>query len=55
MSKNVLIISGSPRKGGNSDLLCNYFAEGAHEAGHKVTKPVIAKRCMNVQCKQLCS
>lgn len=38
MSKNVLIISGSPRKDGNSDLLCNYFAEGAHEAGHKVTK-----------------
>ena len=25
MSKKVLILSGSPRKGGNSDILCNEF------------------------------
>lgn len=36
--KNVLIISGSPRKGGNSDLLCDQFMAGALEAGHTVEK-----------------
>ncbi len=36
--KNVLILSGSPRKGGNSDLLCDEFMRGASEAGHEVTK-----------------
>lgn len=35
---NVLIISSSPRKGGNSDLLCEQFAKGAAEAGHEVEK-----------------
>ncbi len=34
MSKNVLILSGSPRKGGNSDLLCDEFLRGALEAGN---------------------
>ena len=29
MSKNVLIISTSPRKGSNSDLLANEFLRGA--------------------------
>ncbi len=38
MSKKVLILSGSPRKGGNSDLLCDEFARGAIEAGHDVEK-----------------
>lgn len=38
MSKNVLILSASPRKGGNSDLLCDAFAQGAKEAGHTVEK-----------------
>jgi len=27
MNKKVLIISSSPRKGGNSDILCDAFAE----------------------------
>lgn len=36
MSKNVLIISGSPRKDGNSETLCKQFAKGAGEAGHTV-------------------
>jgi multimeric flavodoxin WrbA len=31
--KNILIISASPRRGGNSDLLCDQFAKGAAEAG----------------------
>ncbi len=36
MSKNVLIISSSPRKGGNSEAMCAAFAEGAAAAGHNV-------------------
>ena len=38
MSKNVLIISSSPRRSGNSDTLCDRFMEGAKESGHKVEK-----------------
>ncbi len=38
MSKKVLILSGSPRKRGNSDLLCDAFMRGAEEAGDQVKK-----------------
>lgn len=38
MSKKVLIISTSPRKGSNSDALAEEFAKGAQEAGHEVEK-----------------
>ena len=34
----VLVINGSPRAGGNSDLLCDAFIRGAREAGHTVEK-----------------
>ena len=34
--KKVLIISASPRKDGNSDLLCQAFQKGALEAGNEV-------------------
>ena len=36
--KNVLIISASPRREGNTDLLCDEFARGAKEAGARVEK-----------------
>lgn len=36
--KNVLILSGSPRKKGNSDTLCDEFRRGAEESGHQVEK-----------------
>ena len=36
MKKRVLIISSSPRKGGNSETLAASFARGAQEAGHLV-------------------
>ena len=38
MSKKVLMISTSPRKGGNSDVLADEFARGAREAGNHVEK-----------------
>lgn len=38
MSKKVLILSSSPRKGGNSDTLCDEFLRGAAEAGHEAEK-----------------
>lgn len=38
MKKKVLILSGSPRKGGNSDLLCDEFMKGALESGNQVEK-----------------
>ena len=42
MNKKVLIISSTPRKGGNSDKLCDAFEEGAKEAGNEVEKVRIA-------------
>lgn len=41
-NKSVLMISGSPRKGGNTDLLCDAFARGAEEAGGWVEKIFLA-------------
>ena len=38
MNKQVVIISGSPRKGGNSDTLCQEFQKGCEEAGNHVAK-----------------
>lgn len=38
MSKEVLVISGSPRIGGNSDYLCDEFIKGAKESGHNTQK-----------------
>ena len=35
--KNILIISSSPRKNGNSQMLCDQFKKGAEEKGHTVT------------------
>ena len=44
MSKQVLILSGSPRKHGNSDILCDEFQRGAAEAGHRVEKIRVAEK-----------
>lgn len=44
MSKKVLILSGSPRKGGNSDILCDQFMKGALEAGNSVEKVRVADK-----------
>lgn len=42
--KKVLIISASPRKNGNSDILCDRFAQGAKESGHQTEKVFIASK-----------
>ncbi len=34
--KNILILSASPRKNGNSDILCQQFMKGAEDAGNQV-------------------
>lgn len=52
MSKKVLILSGSPRKNGNSDMLCDEFAKGAKEAGHIVEKIRVAEK--NISYCQAC-
>ena len=44
MSKKVLILSGSPRKDGNSDMLCNEFMRGAAESGNEVEKIRVAEK-----------
>jgi multimeric flavodoxin WrbA len=44
MSKKVLVLSASPRKGGNSDLLCDQFVKGAEEAGHQAEKVFLRDR-----------
>lgn len=38
MSKKILVLSGSPRKGGNSDTLCDQFMKGAEESGNSTEK-----------------
>lgn len=60
--KNILIISGSPRKNGNSDTLCDQFAKGASGAGHQVKKIFLGDKklgfctacyaCQNGKCPQ---
>jgi multimeric flavodoxin WrbA len=59
--RKVLILSASPRKGGNSDLLCDQFALGAREAGHKAEKIHVHDRkigfclgCMTCQSTGVC-
>lgn len=42
--KHILIISASPRKRGNSDILCDRFAQGAEENGHKIEKITLASK-----------
>lgn len=61
MSKKVLIISTSPRKGGNSDTLSDAFFQGAQDAGNEVEKISLhdknigfCKGCLSCQNTQRC-
>jgi len=47
MTKNVLVITGSPRKKGNSDLMADAFIKGAQSKGHHVTKFYSADKKIN--------
>ena len=38
MAKNILVITGSPRRGGNSDRLADAFMRGAESKNHHVVK-----------------
>lgn len=38
MKKKILVLTGSPRNGGNSDLMADALVKGASAAGHEVTK-----------------
>ena len=38
MSKKALVLSASPRRDGNSDLLCDQFILGAKETENQVEK-----------------
>ena len=44
MGKQVLILAGSPRKKGNSAMLCQEFARGAQERGHQVETVFLADK-----------
>ncbi len=48
--KNVLIISSSPRKGGNTEILCSEFERGVQDAGHNVETVHLNELNMNF-CK----
>jgi multimeric flavodoxin WrbA len=61
MSKKVLVISTSPRKGGNSDTLADAFVQGAREAGNEVEKITLydktigfCKGCLQCNKTQRC-
>ena len=36
MSENIVVLTGSPRQGGNSDMLAEAFVKGARESGKNV-------------------
>lgn len=44
MNKKVLVIVSSPRKGGNSELLCDSFIKGARENGNEVEKLLLREK-----------
>jgi multimeric flavodoxin WrbA len=47
MSKKVLVLSASPRKGGNSEMLCDQFMLGAKEAGNQAEKIFLGDKKIN--------
>ncbi|MBU5612990.1 flavodoxin family protein [Geomonas azotofigens] len=53
MSKNILLLTGSPRKGGNTDKLADAFTTGAERAGHTVVRYRTADKNIKgcVDCK----
>ena len=61
MSKRILVISTSPRKGGNSETLADEFVRGARDAGNDVEKITLydktigfCRGCLTCQSTQRC-
>lgn len=44
MPKNIVIINGSPRKDGNTEILVDAFIEGAESSGNIVTQSGVMKK-----------
>lgn len=47
LNKKVLVLSSSPRRGGNSDILCDQFILGAKEAGNQAEKIFLKDKKIN--------
>lgn len=47
MGKKAFVISASPRKGGNSDILCDQFIRGAVDGGNKAEKVFLGEKKIN--------
>jgi len=47
LNKKVLVLSSSPRRGGNSDLLCDQFINGSIESGHPAEKIFLKDKKIN--------
>lgn len=61
MKKKILILSTSPRAGGNSEILADAFIKGAAESGHEVEKLCLygkeigfCKGCLACQSTERC-
>ena len=48
MKKNILVLIGSARVGGNSYLLSEAFIKGAIQSGHEVVKYEVGKKKNNL-------
>jgi multimeric flavodoxin WrbA len=47
MNKKLLVVCSSPRRGGNSDLLCEQFVMGAREGGNQAEKIFLKDKKIN--------
>lgn len=47
MKKKIMVLTGSPRKEGNSDALANAFIKGAMQAGNDIVKYDVADNRVN--------
>ncbi len=50
---NILVVTGSPRKNGNTEIMAGVFAAAAVEAGHQVTVRKLSEAKVNpcIACK----
>jgi len=47
MNKKILVLSSSPRRGGNSDTLCDQFINGAQQSNNQVEKISLKSKNIN--------